>query len=76
MIAHPDPNAGNRGTRIKYSSFFQCLDRQKYKIVEPIITKFRTNNLLNEIQIVNITITKVKIGLIIFFSIIILLQIM
>jgi len=31
MIAHPDPNAGNRGTRIKYSSFFQCLDIQKYK---------------------------------------------
>lgn len=73
MIAHPDPNAGNRGTRIKYSSFFQCLDRQKYKIVEPIITKFRTNNLLNEIQIVNITIIKAKIGLIIFFCIIIIL---
>ena len=72
MIAQAEPIAGRRGRKIKIRSLFQYFDIHSKHIVVAIIEIFRTSNLLNEIQIVNNIIIRVRVGLIIFFSIIIL----
>ena len=76
MIAQAEPIAGRRGRKIKIRSLFQYFDKKSKNIVVAIIIIFGTSSLLNEIQIVNNIIIRVRVGLIIFFFIILLLYIM